>query len=262
MNRYQSTAAWLLVCLISLGGCASWETIPATSQPYFVVETADAKSIHLLAKKQEGLAAHCTEHNSCEQAYFTRALMGLYESRDTASRYFHKVIATAPKGQLAVSSKLWLQLLQHESPASERSWWTSVTEAPAISGNQVTLGKMSDRLVRDLLDREVTIQQLRALKDAEGQALESLQRELAERERKMDFLGGKKDQAKTPSDPLTIQSLQKQLSDRDKKIDELSSQLEALKRIDQEMREKVRPIRPPSTVIPPLTPEPAAPANP
>ena len=36
-------------------------------------------------------------------------------------------------------------------------------------------------------------------------------------------------------------------------------QLEALKRIDQEMREKVRPIRPPSTVVPAPTPEPTNP---
>ena len=56
-----------------------------------------------------------------------------------------------------------------------------------------------------------------------------------------------------------VQALQKQLSERDKKIDELSSQLEALKRIDQEMREKVRPIRPPSTVVPPTTSEPTNP---
>jgi hypothetical protein len=50
------------------------------------------------------------------------------------------------------------------------------------------------------------------------------------------------------------------LTDRDKKIEELTSQLEALKRIDQEMRDKVRPIRPPSTVVPPPTaPEPTTP---
>jgi len=52
-----------------------------------------------------------------------------------------------------------------------------------------------------------------------------------------------------------VLSLQKQLTDREKKVEELTSQLEALKRIDQEMRDKVRPIHPPSTVAPP----PAAP---
>ena len=121
------------------------------------------------------------------------------------------------------------------------------------------MGQTSDRLVRDLLDREMMIQQLRTSKDADAQALDQLQRELAaERDRK-DGVTGKKDVPKGPVEGTNVQALQKQLSERDKKIDELSSQLEALKRIDQEMRDKVRPIRPPSTVVPPTTPEPTNP---
>jgi predicted RNase H-like nuclease (RuvC/YqgF family) len=58
---------------------------------------------------------------------------------------------------------------------------------------------------------------------------------------------------KGPTDSSTVASLQKQLLDRDRKIEELTSQLEALKRIDQEMRDKVRPIHPPSSVVPPPT---------
>jgi bacterioferritin (cytochrome b1) len=121
------------------------------------------------------------------------------------------------------------------------------------------MGQTSNRLVRDLLDREMMIQQLRSSKDADAQALDQLQRELAaERDRK-DASTGKKEAPKGAADGSSVQTLQKQLSERDKKIDELSSQLEALKRIDQEMRDKVRPIRPPTTVVPPSTPEPTNP---
>jgi len=117
--------------------------------------------------------------------------------------------------------------------------------------------------VRDLLDRELTIQQLRAMEQADSESLESLQRELAERDRKIDSVTSKKDTAKVSTDTGIVLSLQKQLTDRDKKIEELTSQLEALKRIDQEMRDKVRPIRPPSTVAPPPTaPEPMTPTTP
>jgi predicted RNase H-like nuclease (RuvC/YqgF family) len=134
--------------------------------------------------------------------------------------------------------------------------------APAISESQAVLAQVSDRLVRDLLDRELTIQQLRAMKEADSQSLENLQRELAERERK-DSVSGKKDSARGSADTGLALSLQKQVTDRDKKIEELTSQLEALKRIDQEMRDKVRPIRPPSTVAPPPTaPEPVTPTTP
>lgn len=249
----------VLSCLF-LAGCAAWSSAPQFSQPYFVVDAGEVKSLHALAKKQEALVPKCAEHNSCDHVYFTRALLGLYESRDTASKYFEKVLAVAPKSQLASSSQLWLQLLEYHAAPVEQSWFQSVMAAPAISESQVILAQASDRLVRDLLDRELTIQQLRAMKDADSQSQENLQRDLAECERKMDTVNGKKDTARGSTDTGIVLSLQKQVTDRDRKIEELTSQLEALKRIDQEMRDKARPIRPPSTVAPPPTaPEPTTP---
>jgi len=249
----------LALILMTGGGCGSWSSPPQMSQPYFIVDPSDAKTFHMIGKKQDAVAAKCQEHNSCDHAYFTRALIGLYESRDMAVRNFEKVIAAAPKGQLAASSRLWLEQIQQHPAPVERSWFASVMSAPAISVSQVTLGQTSDRLVRDLLDREMMIQQLRASKDADAQALDQLQRELAERDRKADASTGKKDPGKPATEGTNVQALQRQLSERDKKIDELSNQLEALKRIDQEMRDKVRPIRPPSTVVPPSSPEPTNP---
>ena len=257
--HYRGFTSGILSCLF-LAGCAAWSSAPQFSQPYFVVDAGEAKSIHTLAKKQEMLATKCAEHNSCDHVYFTRALLGLYESRDTALKYFGKVIAVAPKSQLASSSKLWGELLEHHAAPVEQSWFQSVIAAPAVSDSQAILAQASDRLVRDLLDRELTIQQLRAMKEADAQSLENLQRDLAERERKIDSVNGKKDTARGSADSGIVLSLQKQLTDRDKKIEELTSQLEALKRIDQEMRDKVRPIHPPSTVVsPPTASEPTTP---
>ncbi len=247
-------------CLFLLAGCAVWSSAPQFSQPYFMVDTGEAKPLHALAKKQEALIQKCAERNSCDHIYFTRALLGLYESRDNASKYFEKVIAVAPQSQLASSSKLWIDLLEHHAAPVEQSWFQSVIAAPATSESQAILAQASDRLVRDLLDKELTIQQLRTMKEADADSLESLQQDLAERERKLDALSGKKDTAKSSSGTGVVLSLQQQVTDRDKKIEELTSQLEALKRIDQEMRDKVRPIRPPSTVAPPPTvPEPTTP---
>ena len=114
--------------------------------------------------------------------------------------------------------------------------------------------------MQDVLYKEGMIQQLRVMKEAESQSLENLQRDLAERERKMEAGSSKKDTMKSSTDTSAVTSLHKQLMDRDKKIEELTSQLEALKRIDQETRDKVRPIRPSVTVIPPPTAqEPTAP---
>lgn len=256
---HRGLTSGVLSCLV-LAGCAAWSPAPQFSQPYFMVDTGEAKSLRALAKKQEELALKCDERNSCDHVYFTRALLGLYESRDSASRYFGKVIAAAPKSQLASSSKLWLQLIENHAAPVEQSWFQSVIAAPAISESQAILAQASDRLVRDLLDRELTIQQLRSMKDADAESLESLQLDLAERGRKLEALSGKKDTPRGSTVTGVVLSLQQQLADRDKKIEELTSQLDALKRIDQEMRDKVRPIRPSSTVAPPPTaPEPTTP---
>ena len=247
----------VLCSLWILTGCASWSSIPPKSQPYFTIDAADSKALHALVKKQEALIPKCAGHNSCDHLYFTRALLGLYENRENAEKYFEKVIALAPKSHLASSSRLWLQLLLDHPAPVEQSWFTAVMMAPAISDGHAILALASDRLVRDLLDRELIIQQLRAMKEADAQSLEALQRDLAERERKMDALSSKKDPSRMSFDMNLVQLFQKQLTDRDKKIEELTSQLEALKRIDQEMREKVRPVKPPSAAVP--TPEPLTP---
>ena len=268
----------VLSCLFLLAGCAAWSSAPQFSQPYFMVETEEARSLRALAKEQDELALKCAEQNSCDYLYFMRALMGLYESRDIALKYFEKVIAVAPQTQLASSSRLWIDLLEHHAAPVRQPWFQSVMAAPAISESHAILAQASDLLVRDLLmglmrdmfDKKMTIQQLRAMKEVDSQSLEHLQRDLAERERKMDGNNSKMDGSNSKMDGSTskketskgsadtgiVVSLQKQLMDREKKIEELTSQLEALKRIDQETRDKVRPIHPPSTVLPhPTAPE-------
>ena len=265
---YRNLIPAVLPCLVFLAGCAAWSPAPQFSQPYFLVEAGEMQSLRAVAKKQESLTQRCAENNSCDYAYFMRALLGLYESRDSASKYFEKVIAVAPQSQLASASKLWIDLLEHHAAPVQQSWFQSVLAAPAISQSQTILAQASDQLVRDLLlglmqdvlYKEGTIQQMRAIKDADSQSLESLQRDLAERERKGDVSSVKKDITKGQTDTGTVLSLHKQLMDRDRKLEELTSQLEALKRIDQETRDKVRPIRPSMTVVPPPTaPEPTAP---
>ncbi|HYM88152.1 MAG TPA: hypothetical protein VES92_03465, partial [Nitrospiraceae bacterium] len=116
---HQGFTSGVLSCLF-LAGCAAWSAAPQFSKPYFTVDTGVAKSLQASAKKQEALAQKCAERNSCDQVYFARALLGLYESRDSASKYFEKVIAVSPKSQLASSSKLWLQLIEHHAAPVEQ----------------------------------------------------------------------------------------------------------------------------------------------
>ena len=66
--------------------------------------------------------------------------------------------------------------------------------------------------------------------DVLSQATERLVRDVIEYER----------------DAQAVQSLKQQLKVREKKIDELTQQIDALKRVDQEVKDRVKPSRPPT----------------
>lgn len=249
-------AVWLFFGLLS---ACSTVPPPPLHAPYFSGDGVENKILQALLRKDSSLTPKCTSKNTCDHVFFTRALTSLYESRESAIHYFEKVIAVAPKSQLAVSSRLWLQLLQSGDVPPDQSWIRSVWGGPAMAQTQGVLSQTIERTVRDLLDRELTIQQLRALQDSEAQSLEAMQRELQDQERKAELFNSKREPHRMSVEPATLQSLQRQVSDRDKRIEELTSQLEALKRIDQEMRGKTRPIKPPSNISLPQQSEPLKP---
>lgn len=250
-----STAIGPMLMFVALAGCAAWTTPAPGSRPYFTAEPHELKVFQSLASKQEDLISRCIGPSPCDHIYFTRALLGLYESREIAEKYFKMVMTAAPKGKFAASSAAWLQLLQQPVTPGPKSWSEAVSTAPAIAGAHTSLASTTDRLVRDLLDREMDIQQLRSTQGDESETVEALHRELESREQKIESLQTRKESGKSSVGPATVQSLQKQLAERDRRIEELSTQLDALKRIDQEMREKVRPIRPPLTTVPVPGPE-------
>jgi hypothetical protein len=240
-----------LVAWLSLCSCSTLS--PSSPQaPYFIASPGETKALQALIRREEALAAKCASKNTCDHVFFTRALAALYENREMATRYFEKVIAVAPNSQLAASSRLWIQLLQSGEVPENQSWIQSILTGPASAKSHAMLSQATERAVRDLLDRELVIQQLRVMQEVEAQSVETLQRELQEQEKRVESLSIKREGGRASVEPLNVQSLQRQLSDRDRKIDELSSQLEALKRIDQEMREKTRPVKPPAAILPGL----------
>lgn len=185
MMRRGTWAGGALLALASFSACA-----PAVSptSPFFMPDAADLSRYQNLVQAQETQLATCAERAICDRLRFTRALVALYENRETAVRQFQKVVAISPDGRLASSSRVWLQVLKDQP--SGGAW----------SG---PLARMTEHLVRDVLDQELLIQQLS--KELDGPAL---------------------------------RTLQQGLKARDKQIEELTRQLDALKRIDQEMKDK------------------------
>ncbi|MEP6600375.1 MAG: hypothetical protein ABJB49_01030 [Nitrospirota bacterium] len=107
------------------------------------------------------------------------------------------------------------------APTSKRAepslfWLQLLKEAAGAAAEDGPFARATVQLVRDLLERELLTEQL------------------------LHELG-----------TSPVQTLQRDLKARDKKLEDLTKQLEALKQIDQEMREKTMPNRPSPKTIPP-----------
>ncbi len=94
--------------------------------------------------------------------------------------------------------------------ASSLHWLRLLKEGPGESDHEPKLMRTVERLVREVLEYETLAQQA-ALRTSERQA---------------------------------VQSLKQQLKAREKRIKELTEQVDALKRVDQEVREQVKSSRP------------------
>lgn len=260
VSRACDAIAWSLMigwCFLA-AACSTIHTPQPGSAPVFRLEGVDQRGFQSLIRRQDVLVAKCQAANSCEQAYYNRGLTALFEHRDSAIAYFQKVVSLAPKGKLSQASQAWVQLLRAGPYAKDgTSWMSAHWNAQAIARERELLAQALESLARELLVRQGEIQQIASSKESDLSTVETLQRELSERQKKIEELAGKKEPPRPGSDPALVQALQAQLEQRDKKIEELTNQLEALKRIDQEMREKARPVRPPAPPAPlPLEGEP------
>ena len=99
---------------------------------------------------------------------------------------------------------------------SSRTWLLLLNDGRLESARETRLVRAMERVVRQVLDDEATARALReakpsaaALKEAQG-----------------------------------VQELKRQLKEREREIDVLTEQIDALKRVDQEVRDQVKPSRP------------------
>jgi len=93
---------------------------------------------------------------------------------------------------------------------SSRQWIHLLKEYRSGPGRDADLLQAAERVVREVLEREAAVRTA-ASKQEDGQAVHALKRQLKERE---------------------------------KKIDELTHQIDALKQVDQEVKDRIKPSRP------------------
>lgn len=238
-------ALGLLVLGLLHAGCAAFPPTARPPGPVFSAELDDLQRYDVLAQRQERLLENCRATGSCAYLHFSRGLVGLFEDRRIARRHFSQVVALVPDSRLASSSQLWIELIdEQERPSNWNRLLDSLRVYPDGAGAR---GLSTQQLVRDLLEREIVIQRLLYKSRRDAATLHALQAKLTERGKELERLAMEREELEEKfgnSSTPSVRQLEQQLAVQDKKIKELNNQLDALKRIDQEMRRKVRPLRP------------------
>ena len=207
MRQRRRHLRWMVIMLLAIApACASAPQGPANA--FFIPTPQDAAAYRELAREQDIQLTSCAVTRSCGRIHFIRALTALYENQDAAVKHFQQVLTIAPNSRYAASSLQWVRLLQEGRNGATR---------------ELQLMHAAQRLVHDLLDREMEIQ------------FPSVPKEVKETKSK-----------DSKPEPPSVQALRKELKARDKRIDELTQQIEALKLVDQEVKDKTRSTTKPS----------------
>lgn len=236
---------WILqaACILGLGvlsGCASLLP-PSPFAPVLLADPADVTLIEALAHEQYTRVESCGARKSCPQDHYTRGLIALFQSRERAVASFEQVRSVAPNTRFATMSTSWIDLLQ-----------ASGSGFSFLNVQRAGVPKVTEDFVWEALER-----------DLDG-ANESVRGLFSERAKRVGVLTDRRplisqDQATVPkdTDQASVQALHKRLherertiAERDQQIHVLSSQLDTLKRIDQDTRDRRRPLRPSVTVAP------------
>ena len=232
---------YLLLMLVSSVACSSVPTTSLPSAPFFVADPGDNERYQALVQRQQKMFPNCEEPGACAHGHFIRALVSLYENRETAAKHFERVMEVAPNSRLASTSRIWIRLIEDQRPTVPGNPLLDILRFGGRNDELLTWS--TEQLVRDLLEREMIILQLLRQKQRDAKSLREVRRELGERGKELDRVAGERDSMKArmakPGQP-SFKKLRKELAVRDKKIKELSNQLDALKRIDQEMRKIVK----------------------
>jgi hypothetical protein len=248
-NRVWTIHAACVLGLGVLAGCASLLP-PSPLAPVLLADPADVTLIEALAHEQYTRVESCHARKSCPQDQYTRGLIALFQSRERAVASFQQVRSVAPNSRLATVSTSWIDLLQASGsglsflnvqssgvPKVTKDFVWEALEREFDEANETVRGLFSERAKRvgALTDRRplTTQGQTTSPKDTDQATLSR------------------------DTDQATIQALHKRLhereriiAERDQQIHVMSSQLDALKRIEEDTRDRRRPMRPSVIVAP------------
>lgn len=249
MQRGTWRAILGILCVLLSLSCTGPNWNPKQPVEYFTVspsnlalvlepEPEDVAYFKAIAEDQEKQLGACKDEDACRSSHFLRGLSALYENRELAALHFRKVVVSRPNSLLAKESRFWL-------------WFLDVMNTPNSAG--LTSQELIKRLTREVVDKELSIHELSGM--LEVASVDVLENELAVqhdlvKKQKQVMVNLTKQLEQARKIHATHQGVQQALKVSEKKVEELTNQLEALRRIDQEIREKVPPTRPSEKMTP------------
>jgi hypothetical protein len=240
-KRVQTIQAACILGLGMLTGCASILS-PSPFAPFLLADAADSKLIEALAHEQYTRVESCHDRQSCPQDYYTQGLIALFQSRERAVASFQQVRSVAPNSRFATSSTSWLDLLQ-----------ASGSGLSFLGVQSAGVTKVTEDFVWEALERELaeTNESVRRLFSDRAQQVGSLTDRPPLTSPGQTTIPRDTDQATVHALQRQLQERERTLAERDQRIDLLASQLNALKRIDQDTTRDRRPPLRPSTIAAP-----------
>ena len=247
-NRVWTIPAASILGLGVLAGCASLMP-PSPLAPFLRADSADVSLIDALAHEQNTRVESCPMRKSCPKDHYMQGLIALFQSRERAVVSFQQVKTMAPDSRIASVSTSWLDLL--EANGSGLNF---------LTGQTAGVPKVTEDFVWEVLERELdganakvrTLFSDRAKRVGgvlDPRPVPPQEQTTSLKDTDQATLAKDKDQATLQALQRRLQERERTLTERDRQINVLASQLEALKRIDQDTRER-RPMSPAVIVKP------------
>jgi hypothetical protein len=170
-----------------------------------------------------------------------QGLIALFQSREWAVASFQEVRSVAPNSRFTTSSTSWIDLLQ--ASGSGRSF---------LDVQRAGVSKVTEDFVWEALARELgeANEEVRHLFSERAQRIRRVTDSPPLTNQGQATIPRDKDQATVHALQRRLQERERTLAERDQRINLMASQLNALKRIDQDTRDRRPPLRP-STIAAP-----------
>lgn len=115
----------LLTCIIwGMDGCTMFPSRSSATLPssaFFPVEPPELNRLQAIGRAQTVQMKQCHKGPSCEDAYYTRGLLALFENRADAISVFQELHTVMPESRYDSATTGWLHLLQDRASSSSES---------------------------------------------------------------------------------------------------------------------------------------------